>query len=329
MSLRLEELAAILHQMGAAFHSGMTAYEALRMLEASSSSWRRRSIYRALAARCASGMSLSQAMAAMQRTFPGWLIGIVKVGERTGRLANMLKFAVEQCESEAAWRRRWRWIKLYLSACIVTLAFVIPLPKMLLNGFQWYVSLALKRILPALLIAYGVVLMWRMLASHRTIDAIIKRLLSTMPLLGGTITHSSVANFLLSVAQAIDAGMSATDAIEVGSEAMDVVRLRAKAARAKRAISKGMALSDALLTAGLISRPEASSIQVGERTATVVQALMRVADERRMRIAALRWAGVIFKLALVHLAIMAGIAFCVYSLYQAMFEWVEREFETQ
>lgn len=329
MSLRLEELATMLRQMEAAFHSGMTAYEALRMLEASSSSRRRRSVYRALATRCASGMSLSQAMAAMQRTFPRWLIGIVKVGERTGRLASMLKFAAEQCESEAAWRRRWKWVKIYLGICIVILVFVIPLPKMLLNGFQWYASLALKRILPALLIAYGIVLTWRMLTRHRTIDALIKQLLSMMPLLGGTITHSSIANFLLSVAQAIDAGMSATDAIEVGCEAMDVLRLRAKARKARMAISEGMALSDALLTVGLLSRYEASNIQIGERTGAVVQALMRAANERRKRIEALRWAGVIFKLAIVHLAIAAGIAFCVYSLYQAMFEWEEREFETQ
>ncbi|MFA4029239.1 MAG: hypothetical protein GDYSWBUE_002070 [Candidatus Fervidibacterota bacterium] len=329
MSLRHEELAAMLHQMAAAFQSGMTAHEALKMLEESSSSKRRRSIYHELAARCASGMSLSEAMAAMPRAFPRWLIGIVRAGERTGRLANMLRFAAEQCDSEAAWQRRWRWSRLYLSICIILLPFVMPLPRMLLNGFQWYASLVLKCILPALLLAYGAVLVWRAIVRHRAIDELIRQLLSVMPMFGGTITHSCIANFLLSTAQAIDAGMSAADAIEVGFEAMDVVKLRAKAAGAKRAVSEGATISDALSNSGLLNRSEASIIQVGERTGTIVQALMRVAEERRRRVASLRWASLILKFAIVYLAMAIAIVFCIYSLYQALFEWVEREFEAQ
>ncbi|MCS7252800.1 MAG: type II secretion system F family protein [Armatimonadota bacterium] len=329
MRLKLEELAIMLRQMSAAFRSGMTTHETLKMLEETSSDRNKRFIYRALAIKCSSGMKLSEAMGALPRLFPRWLIGIVKAGERTGRIANALELAAEQYEVEAAWRRRWKWCRLYLCVCAIALAFLLPLPRALLNGFQWYASLVLKLVFPGLLLLCGAVLIWSMLKRLHTVDALVKQLVSSVPLLGCIVTHNTIANFLFSAAQAIDAGMSASDAIEVGSEAVDVLGLRAKAMRARKEASAGTELSKALFSVGLLNRSEISSIHVGERTGTVVQALMQIADERRKRAMALRWMILTLQFAILHIAVAAGIIFSAHSIYQAMFEWVEREFEVQ
>lgn len=322
-----DELAVMLCQMSAAIRSGMTVHDALKMLEETSFGRRKRRIYRALASKCAAGMALSDLMATMPHHFPRWLVGTIRAGERSGRLAEMLELAAEQCEWNAAWRRRWRWIKLYQSVCLLTLIFALPLPRVLIDGFQWYFSAVVRFILPALVVAWLIAFIWRSLSKLPVIDAFIKQLISLIPLIDGAITHNAVAKFLLAMAQALDAGMSATEAIEVSSEAMDVPRMRARATIARKALQGSASLSDALSMVGILNAPESSSVRFGERTGTVVQALMRIASERQNAAKAASWMLLIIQLAILHLAIAAGIIYCVYSVYQAMFEWVEREFK--
>jgi len=325
--LRKDDIAMMLRQLSAALHSGMTPYEALKMLQETSSSRRMRNIYRLLANECASGKGLSEAMLSSRLFIDDWLIGMVKVGELTGGLARMLSFTAEQYEFESAWQRKWRWSRLYLSVCILALVFVLPLPNALLEGFQWYLSLALKRILPALLSIWLLMCFLRSLSRVPKVSSLIRQLTSTIPIFGGAIVHRAIANFSLALAQALEAGMSAHQALEVSSEAIDVPMLKARAVAAVRAVQSGRSLSEALST--LFSPSERSSLHTGEKTGTISSTLMHIANERKKRMQSILWLSIVLQLAIAHIAIAVGIVFCVVSLYEAIFKWVEREFETQ
>jgi len=325
--LRKDDIAMMLRQLSTALHSGMTPYEALKMLQEASASKKMRNIYGLLASECASGKGLSEAMLSSRFFVDDWLIGVVRVGELTGGLARMLSFAAEQYEFEATWQRRWKWSKLYLSVCILALIFVLPLPSALLKGFQWYLFLTLKRILPALLLIWLLMRFLHSLSHAPKVSPIIRQLISLIPIFGGAIVHRTIANFSLALAQAIDAGMSAHKALEVSSETIDVPMLKARAIAVAKAVQSGKSLSEVL--SAFFNQSERSLLHTGEKTGTISDELMRIANERRKRMQSILWLSIVLQLAIAHIAIAVGIVFCVLSLYEAIFKWVEREFEMQ
>lgn len=144
MRLTAKERFALLEQFATLVDSGIQIAAALQAMRQQASQPRIGAVLAVLEDAVVGGQSLSQSMQAMPKAFPPMLAQMVRAGETTGALGDMLRRTVEVLEMEATLRSKLRSAMLYpcvmvvLTVSVVTflLAFIVPKFERMFRGKQ-------------------------------------------------------------------------------------------------------------------------------------------------------------------------------------------------
>ncbi|MDD5043124.1 MAG: type II secretion system F family protein [Patescibacteria group bacterium] len=130
----IKDLVIFSRQLAVMISAGVREVQALRTLIGQTSNERFSSIIKDIADEVEGGAKLSEAMRKYPRVFDNFFIGIVKSGETTGRLAEVLNYLADQQEKDYDLRHRIKGAMTYPSFIvggliivgIVMMVFVIP-----------------------------------------------------------------------------------------------------------------------------------------------------------------------------------------------------------
>jgi type II secretory pathway component PulF len=251
------------------------------------------------------GKSLAQAFDE-SRAIPPAVIGLVRAGERTGRLHDALKEAAASVESELALRARlWRSLTyplvLVVAGCLsLGLIMLVVLPR-----FVALLSDAGRALPPAtrVLLATGEIarrvspvaagsgaVLAALCARWVRTDANWERYhgwLLRLPAVGYIRRGRATARLCRTLAAALRAGAPIMAAMQIARDSLDDRAVRARVADAVRTVAGGATLSAALAETRVLSRGTLPLIKLGESSGQLADMLFRAghlaqADVERM-----------------------------------------------
>lgn len=246
------------------------------------------------------GKGLSQALAPHQALFGDFYINMVRSGETSGQLADVLSRLVEHLERVKELRESVVSALIYPAILVVVaaisvflmLGFVVPQFESLFDDMGEALPLPTRLIvaaghlvadwgwLIALVVGGGVWLFRRWLATphgRRWRDAWVLRL----PVLGEVMRKYQVTRFARSMGTLLGNGVPIVTSLKIAAETMDNQHLRAAMEGVAPAIKQGGRMADALETTRLFTPLALNMVRLGEETGrldAMLQELARVHD---------------------------------------------------
>ncbi|MFM1996104.1 MAG: hypothetical protein RLZZ111_491 [Planctomycetota bacterium] len=270
------------------------------------SGWR--AAMRAVANRLRDGDDLASAMERADGAFPPLVTGMVRVGDRTGRLAEVLRetaATVEQSvRGRTALRRALAGPTVQLAMAMAAVAVLIgvsgrahgvdgrPLDVLGigltgLQGLASYLTAIVAAVAAAAWLVPAAMRNWRDRGWVRAVGG-------RMPVLGGAARAAEGAAWCRAAALAAHAGVGIGEMVSLASAAAPGFAMDPAAVEGR--LRRGDDLAAALSRCGALPREVLEAVAVGDMTGTTAEALERAADQlgdaaRRGFAAAVRGAG--------------------------------------
>ncbi|MFM7207601.1 MAG: type II secretion system F family protein [Planctomycetaceae bacterium] len=282
-------LADMLHRLSIAVAAGVDLRRALES-EAERVPGRSRPAVRRIASRVAGGSGLGEACVASAGVVPELVAAMLLVGDRTGRLAEVLDDTSRSLSRSLARRRTLRAglmgpaIRLVLAVAAIGVLIVVAgfgrgvdgsaldlLGLGLAGGggvAAFLAGIAVVGVAIAAVVAAG----WR--AWRRRGWA--WRLGSRVPIMSGVVMAAEAAAWCRAAALAAHAGIAIGELVDLASRAAPGVGC--SAGRVEELLRGGRDLPEALAATGRLPRAVVEAVAVGEATGTTAEALDRVAD---------------------------------------------------
>lgn len=336
MKLKLNSLVVFSYQLSAMLSAGINVIDALRMIQSRIGNEKERRIYRSLYEEVQKGNSLSVAMMEQQGAFDDMMISMVKSGESSGSLDEVLQTMSNQYERDKKIKQKMRTASVYplvlfvvsIIVVLILVAFVLPgimasfpveetpfLTKILIgmSNFildKWYILLIAVAGLAAL-----VFLIMNTPSSRLVVD----RLLLKIPVVGKLLRTVYSARCARSFASLYSHGVNALEMIELTSRVMGNTYLESEFEKVYVSVSRGELISNSIDEIEEFDPMLAAMINVGEETGDLEGILKRTADyfDLEAEAALTSLVGLVEPVMIVWMGIIIGLI--VVSILQPMF----------
>lgn len=306
--LRLDgkERLALLEQFATLVDSGIQIAPALAGMRQQTVDVRHAAVLAALEQGVVAGLPLSGAMAGMPRAFPPLLVQLVRAGEATGQLGDMLRRTVEMLEIEAGMRSKLRSAMIYpgvmatmtVGVVVFLLTYIVPKFERLLRGktlptptrvllgigdFMRDHGVTLFAAVAAAIA--GAVVLLRSDGGRRWLD----RVLLAAPGIGPLHRTAVLARCTRTFGLLLTAGVPVHGALEFTQEVAGSPTFRDLWQRARNLVIGGGTLIDGVRGQRLLGPHFEQLVAAGEATATLDKVMRKTADqltkdlERRIR----------------------------------------------
>lgn len=294
--VKIGELAFFSRQLAAMLNAGIPLTRCLFTLSEQSGNPKLASCAGDVSRKVESGISFSDALGSYQAIFSSMYIDMVKAGEASGSLNDILRRLSEQLEKDKNLRDSIRSATFYptvvlIFAGLVILAmmfFVIPIfiglfPKgvelPLATKMIVFVSNSLRNYwyfyLVGLLVFYGVVKIYvGSPAGKKTWDLIRFRL----PVFGELLKKATIARFCRTLATLLGGGIPVLQALEYAGPASGSSQVSSAIQLTSSGIQQGQSIATPLKKSGFFPPMVTNMIAVGEETGQLANLLGRVAD---------------------------------------------------
>lgn len=282
--------------MASLLRAGVPMIEALGDLRDSAESLTMRQLAGGLRDRIETGSGFSDALAAYPQVFGTLIVGLVRAGEVTGKLPEVLEEIVESlkwADELAAQMKKAVAYPAFVSVVVTGVVFFLmiylvpqlvsflqtmgqelPLQTRILIGLSdflvnwWYLVLGL----PILAIVATVQAAKR----NREVRLRLDRLLLRLPLLGEIVKKIALARFANTFGLLYGAGITVLDALRHCEAAAANLDVREGIGRARALIAQGVTISEAFATIGLFPPLIIRMLRVGESTGDIDGSLRNV-----------------------------------------------------
>jgi type IV pilus assembly protein PilC len=278
--------------------AGVPLVRALYVLSDQLRNARLRIAVRSMASKVESGKTLSEAMEDFSGIFKDAQIGMVRAGEASGRMNEILTQVATQAEKTAAVGSKIKGAMIYpaavitimIGAILVILGMVIPqlmglftqsgaeLPAstQLLMTMSDLVVAQWKTILATLFVAGGLFYLWKRTENGRYHwDGIVLKI----PIFGTLSKHVALARFTRTLSSLMNSGIPIVKSLQIDADAVGNEVYRRRLFLAAEDVSRGIPLAENLTDSNKIF-PEmvVSMIAIGEQTAELAAVSDKIAD---------------------------------------------------
>ncbi len=334
--LNTNALVVFTYQMSAMLSAGVNIIDALRMVQTKAANDKERNIYRTLYEEVQKGNSLSSAMMDQGGVFDQLLISMVKSGESSGSIDEVLVTMADQYDREKKLNQKLKTASIYpmmlfivsILVVLILVTFVLPgivssfpegdipfLTKVLmgLSNFlisKWYLVVG---IVGAIGFAIYVAMTTR--ASRIVID----RTLLRIPKVGEMLRTVYSARCARSFASLYAHGVPALEMIELTGKVLGNLYLEDKFDQVYIDVSRGELISTSIDEVGEFDAMLGAMISVGEETGDLEQILEKTADyfDEESDAALTRLVALIEPVMIVWMGVVVGLI--VVSIMQPMF----------
>ena len=291
-----KEMSIFTNQLKVMLRSGIPIIKCLETLERQASSERFKEVVIDMHKSVIGGQSLSQAMGNHPNVFSNLYVHMVKAGEATGQIDNVLEqleiFTEIEITTNAKVKSALRYPLIVLS--VIAVAFYLAVTKIvpsfagLFSGFGGELP-ALTLLLMSFsdfLVKYGMYLIGGLAASIYGIKAYIKTpsgayqwdaLKLKIPIMKGIIVTSSMARFSLIMKTLVVSGVQIIDALEIAKNTIGNLVYEKEIGEARQKIIGGVSISKALESEH-IPDITVNMIAIGEESGSLTAMLGTVSD---------------------------------------------------
>lgn len=338
--IRKEDLAVLYRQLATMIQSGLTLILSLEVI-ADQGRNRMRKAVTEVHRRISRGEALWEAMARCGAGFSEVHIGLIRAGEQSGKLDEVLDRLATMEEREAALRGKVRSAMSY-PVVIMTIAigvltfmmvFVVPnfigifkglnadlpfLTQMLLGfvsfmGSWWYIPVGL-----ILALGLGLRQWYRTPNGRRVMDSWVLRL----PVVGKMTTNLLLGRLARSLTMLVGSGLPLLEALETSGQVAGNALYREAMAEVAQAVNRGESLAEGMRWTGRFPPFVTEMVRVGEQTGALEMMLEKVAEyyDRQAEEMASKMTAVLEPVLLLVVGGMVG--FIVISLFMPMFSLI-------
>jgi type IV pilus assembly protein PilC len=336
---KLQELATFTLQLANLLHAGMPLTMALQSMSSLTSKGIPSEVARQLKQDVMEGRSLSDAMAKQSHVFPPIVINMVRAGEQSGALEEVLRRQAAHFERFAEVQAKFKSAMIYpLVVCFVGVALVfffmtVMLPKFttLFESIQGLELPATTRMLIGAShfmstwwwmfpLVFGLISMLyvRYKATpngRRSIDKLKLR----VPIFGGVVRLNLFGQFSRTLGTLLRNGVPVLQALKITEQIVPNVILAEAIAKTREAVTDGKTIAQPLAKSGLFPQLMLDLLKIGEETGDIPAALENVAEtyERELNLGLRTLTNLIEPVMIVSIAVVVG--FMLMSVMSAMF----------
>ncbi len=290
------ETAWFIRELATALQAGLPLVQALRTIGKQGRSPAQQAMLARLIDDVEHGRSLAEAAADVGKPFTELMINMIRAGEASGRLADVLAQSAELLDADVKLRRSLLSATLYpmilgvliIAAMVVLVTFIVPgilktvegnlttlpLPTVIVKGIadfmqQWW-WLVLLGLGAAVFVAY------RLLADP-AIRLIVDAKLLRVPLLGRLLRDVAVARFTRTLATLSSAGVPILTALRVTRGTLGNKALERVIDQVCEQVSGGKTIADPMERSGYFPPMLVQIVSIGERSGRLDQMLSQAA----------------------------------------------------
>jgi len=292
LRLSQKERLALLEQFATLLDSGIQIAAALQSMRQQSQEPRLVAVLQTLEQGVVAGLPLSTCMATMPRAFPTMLAQMVRAGETTGQLGEMLMRTVETMEIEATMRSKIRSAMIYpavmltltVGVVIFLLTYIVPKFEKLFHGKPLPVPTRMLLALgegtrvygpwigAAFVVAVvGTILFVRTPRGRRVFDGVMLH----VPVVSGIYRAAAITRSIRTFGLLLQSGVPVHNALEHTEEVAASPALAALWRRARNNVVNGRSLLDAVRGSPLLGPTFEQLVAAGEATATLDRVMLK------------------------------------------------------
>ena len=339
---KLQELATYTQQMANLLNSGMPLAVALNSMTHLESKGIPADVSRDLRQEVIEGRSLSDAMAKQPRIFSDLYINMVRAGEQSGSLVDVLRRMASHFQQFAEVQGKFTTAMIYPAmVCLVGvglgLFFIYVMLPQFVVMFQSFTNVQLP--LPTrMLISMGYIFThfwWVVILAVLGVLYLCKRFKDTpegrrkvdtwkmsFPIFGKVVKLNLFAQFSRTLATLLENGVPVLNALQITEQVIPNVLLKEAIARTREAVTDGKTIAQPLANSKLFPQLMVDLVKIGEDTGDVPGALANLADtyEGELQISLRVMTTLIEPLLIVVMAVAVG--FLLLSVLLPMFKMI-------
>jgi len=289
------------------------------------------------------GKSFSESLTSYPDIFPELFQSMIKVGEETGTLEEVLKTLALQMEREQDLKSKVKGAMIYPAVIICTmigigvLMLVMVVPK-LAETFEeleielplttkiviYFANFLAQRWYLVIFFLFFLILLFFQISKSRQGKKIIDKITLKIPIISPIIRNTNSAYTIRTLSSLISAGVSLPKSLEITSRTLGNVYYRMALTEAAEKVRKGEKLSEVLKPhENIYPKAVIQMIAVGEETGETSSVLVRLADffEEEVSNATKNLASVIEPVLMI--IVGAAVGFFAVSMIQPMYSMLE------
>jgi len=293
----VKDLVIFFRQMAVMLDAQMPLVKALRILIKQTKNENFRSIINELANEVDGGSALSIAMESYPEVFSKFFVNIIRSGETSGRLSEVMNYLADQKEKDYDLESRVKGAMMYPAFIVVVLlivafivvAFVVPnitavlvesgaelplITKMLI-GFSNIVRSYWWLIIMIVIAMIGAYMYESRTPSGK---ALIDKLQLRIPIFGKVFRNIYIVRICRSFATLVKGGVPIAVSLAIVREVVDNAVYEQVLSEASRSVDEGNQISESFMQSSDIPSIVSQMISVGEETGKLEEILERVAD---------------------------------------------------
>ena len=290
------DLVSVTRQLATMVGAGLVLSDALDILSEQQEHKKLGKVLSEVSSDVKSGLTLAQAFGKHPEVFPSLYVNLVKSGEASGKLDEVLLKMSDSLEKEREFKSRVRGAMVYPVIVITMMGMVmlimvtfvmprltslykqssieLPLPTKILIGISdfiigfWWLIIAL--------VVIGVVIFRRWVHSPSG-SLIFDSLVLKIPLVGKIITSVTLTNFCRTFGLLIGSGIPLLDSINIVADVTTNTSFKTALKQAYEGVAKGLSFSS-LLNANIFPKLVPQMVKVGEETGKVDEIFYKLAS---------------------------------------------------
>jgi len=336
---KLQELATFTQQLANLLHAGMPLTMALQSMSSLSSKGIPAEVSRQLKQDVTEGRSLSDAMARQGVVFPPLVVNMVRAGEKSGALEEVLRRQAGHFERFADVQSKFISAMVYpvivlcVGVALVIFFMTALLPKFMnlfesLQGFELPATTRFlinsSRFLThwwwlLLLVGLGSGLIFVRYQATESGRRALDRLKLNLPIFGKVVRLNLFGQFARTLGTLLRNGVPVLEALRITEQVLPNVIVGQAISQTREAVTDGKTLAQPLAKSGIFPQLMIDLLRIGEETGDIPGSLENVADtyERELTLGLRAMTNLIEPVMIVGIAVIVG--FLLMSVMSAMF----------
>lgn len=338
---KLQELATYTHQLANLLNSGMTLVTALNSMTHLESKGIPAAVSRDLKIEVTEGRGLSDAMAKQPHVFSDLYVNMVRSGEQSGSLVEVLRRMAAHFQRFAEVQGKFTSALIYpamvvcvgLALVIFFMKFIMPRFVEIFNGFGVVLPLPTRMLIaasngfqkywwllpPILLLLFVLFKRFQVTAGgRRKLD----EWKMSMPVIGKVMKLNLFGQFSRTLGTLLHNGVPVLTALKITEEVLPNVIIKEAIAKTREAVTDGKTLAQPLAHCKIFPQLMVDLVRIGEETGDVPGALNNLADtyESELDVSLRLMTQLIEPVLIICMAVMVG--FVLLSIFLPLFKLI-------
>jgi type II secretory pathway component PulF len=338
---KLQELATFTTQMANLLNSGMPLTVALTSMTHLETKGIPSSVSRELKQEVTEGRSLSDAMARQPRVFSDLYVNMVRAGESSGSLVNVLRRMAAHFQQFADVQAKFKSAMIYpvmvifvgILLVIFFMTFMMPKFIDIFNGFNVELPLPTRMLIGMShmltnywwllgLVVLAVVVVVRRFQTSDTGKRKIDDWSMKTPIFGNVVKINLFGQFARTLGTLLQNGVPVLTALKITEQVLANVHIKEAISKTREAVTDGKTLAQPLAQSKLFPQLMIDLVRIGEETGDVPGSLNNIADtyENELEIALRVMSDMIGPVLIIVMAMLVG--FLLLSIFLPLFKLI-------